>query len=495
MSNNFLLKVDAYQAGMFKQIPKGMENFQASQLTHRKPFIDGEERIISAGLSMFVNWLENVTITKQDIEEADEFYKDFQASITGKWKPYPWPKQMFETIVEKYDGKIPVYIAGLPDGVAHYFGEPSILVWTDQPGMGECVGWLESEILPYIWQSTVVATRGRIRKDNFFKVYKDIYPSLSEKELHDIFLYKFHDFGRRGAANSLITGVAHLMNWPGTDIIDSAHYAKKYLNNNVHFGSCSIPAMAHRTVTSWKTEFEAYDNMIEQHGDDLVSIVADSYDYYKGVSYLAGKASNFKEKGGVLICRPDSGDPVYCILYGLNKLDENFGSTQQEVGLKVLNGAALIQGDGVSDEDIFDKIIPSIIKAGYCPSNVAFGMGQHNHKATRSMLETAYKTVLIKRNDGKKDEYCHVYKKSNSDFKNSKPGIQLIRSNYSTGSYHKRSYQYYHSEKDFKIDFNQSLYILQYAFDDNFVVKTSFQQIIDNTYSSWKILPQKNIFK
>jgi hypothetical protein len=301
--------------------------------------------------------------------------------------------------------------------------------------MGELVGWIESELLPYIWTTSVVATRGRIRKDKFFKLYGEIYPSITSKiDLQNLFMYKFHDFGRRGGANSMLTGYAHLINWPGTDICDSAYYVKKYLNNNEHFGACSIPAMAHRTVTPWDTEYDAYDNMIKNYGDDLVSIVADSYDFYQGCDYLASKSDVFKEKGGVLIVRPDSGDPLDCIIYALNRLDEKFGSTTQEVGLKVINGAAVIQGDGVSDEDIFERLIPEIIAHGYCPSNVAFGMGQHNHKALRSDLETAYKTCCVGNSKFDRDyilanedldvEYnftVPVMKGANSAFKRSYP--------------------------------------------------------------------------
>src|SRR5262249_46333680 len=49
----------------------------------------------------------------------------------------------------------------------------------------------------------------------------------------------------------------------------------------------------------------------------------------------------------------------------------------------------------VSDQTIFEEIYPAVIAAGFCPSNVAFGMGEHNHKAVRSETEHAYKTCLV----------------------------------------------------------------------------------------------------
>ncbi len=61
----------------------------------------------------------------------------------------------------------------------------------------------------------------------------------------------------------------------------------------------------------------------------------------------------------------------------------------------MLQNSAIIQGDGISDDMIFDKIYPAVINAGFCPSNVAFGMGEHNHRAVRSETEHAYKTCLV----------------------------------------------------------------------------------------------------
>ena len=411
----FPTEVDAYQAGMYNQIPSGMENFQCSQLTHRKALLPNENRIVSAGLALFIEWLDNVRVTQSDIERAEEFYSTFCASVRPPFsKPYPWPKEIFQTIVDKYNGKIPINVSGLIDGSAHYVGEPSVQVWTDEPGMGEMVGWIESELLPYMWQCSVVATRGRIRKERFHNIYKGLYPQMSDDDIKMLYLYKFHDFGRRGAANSLVTGYAHLINWPGTDTVDAAYFIQTYLNGGRPFGACSIPAMAHRTVTPWPSEFDAYDNMIDLYGDDLVSIVADSYDYNTGATYLANQANKIQKKGGVLVIRPDSGDPIECILYGLNALNERFGSSKNSAELKVLNGAAIIQGDGVSDEDIFDRIIPAVIANGYCPSNVAFGMGQHNHKAQRGDLESAYKTCMV-------GDSISVMKASNSQHKMSFP--------------------------------------------------------------------------
>jgi nicotinamide phosphoribosyltransferase len=395
------VRVDAYQAGHFTMIPPGMESFQCSQGIFRKPLAatrDGRSdlRILSAGLAPFVKLNLEQPLAASDLEEADDFWSDFESDLRPPHrKAYPWPRDMFARIIERYGGRYPIVVTGLRDGQAHYVGEPHVQVWTDEPAMGECVGWVESNLLPYLWTSSIVATRGRLRKERMMQVYRDCYPSRSRDEIHAMVTYKFHDFGRRGGAASQITGIAHLINWLGTDTCDAAYAAAKFLNGGRKFGACSVLAAAHRVITPWPAEIEAYRRLIDKYKDGFLSVVADSYNYHRGMEMLAGFADVVKLNGGCLIGRPDSGDPVQCILDGLEIFARAFGVTLQEKGLRVLNNAAIIQGDGVSDETIFEKIYPAVIAAGFCPSNVAFGMGEHNHKCVRSETEHAYKTCLV----------------------------------------------------------------------------------------------------
>lgn len=389
---NKILAVDAYQAGHFLLTPESMNHFQCSQVFYRKPLAEGDHRVISAGLTAFCNWLRE-PITQADIDEADNIFCDFHAHHSAPYSmQYPWPKQIFQRVVDEFDGLLPVKVYGLMDGTTHYIGEPCVQVVCYVPGMGELVGWLESTILPYMFLSSTVATRGRLRKERFLEVYRCCYPSKSEEELEGMVAYKFHDFGRRASA-SVLTGVAHLINWLGTDTMDAVAEAIR-LNGGKKFGACSIMAAAHRTITPWESEDAAYAKQVPMFAHTLQSVVADSYDYFEGVRKLAEYAPLVKERGGVLIIRPDSGDPVECVLEGLRILAERFDVVYQEKGLRVLQNAAGIQGDGINDEMIFENIIPAMISAGWCPSNFAFGMGENNHVAKRSDLEACYKTCV-----------------------------------------------------------------------------------------------------
>ncbi len=99
------------------------------------------------------------------------------------------------------------------------------------------------------------------------------------------------------------------------------------------------------------------------------------------------------------------------------------------MGLKILNNAAVIQGDGISDRSIFEQILPAVVAAGWCPSNVAFGMGEYNHRAVRSDIECGYKTAIVGAEDTESG-FRPVMKGSNTLWKRSFPCAVKINADY-----------------------------------------------------------------
>jgi nicotinic acid phosphoribosyltransferase len=425
------LGVDAYQMGHFGMIPDGMENFQCAHVTLRKPLHWGDtradNRLIFAGSLPYVLLELGQRLTSMgDVDEAVEFMSDFHAALTAPHlRPYPFPKKMWERVVTEFGGRLPICVMAMPDGQAHYPGEPSMQIWTDVPGMGELVGWIESALLPYIWTSSAVGTRGRIRMQELIRTYQRALPSQSVDELRMLAQYKFVDFGRRGGAASQITGIAHLLNFLSTDTVDAAVAAVKFLNGGQKFGACSIVAAAHRTVTPWPKEMDSIDNMVEKFGSGMFSFVADSYGFSPGIRRLASKAKIVQVKGGFVVGRPDSGDPVQCVLEGMQVFKEAFGFTTTETGLTLLNNSSILQADGISDSKVFDQLFPALFAHGFCPTNLTLGMGEYNHRAVRSDTEAALKTALVGISETGSAEvsgYRPVMKDSDSLFKRSIPG-------------------------------------------------------------------------
>ena len=419
--------VDAYQAGHYLMLPPGMEDFELSQAVFRRPLDSppgepADGRLLAGGLASFLALEPGFArpLAHRELDEAEAFYRDFYLGS----QPFPWPRAMFERIVERHDGYFPLCVMGLFDGQAHHVGEPCVQIWTDTAGCGECVGWVESTLLPYLWNYSILATRGRRRKERMIAVFRSAYPSRSPDELHEMVATRLHDFGRRGGAASQMTGIAHLYNWLGTDTVDAAYAATHYLNDGQPLGACSVLASAHRSTTPWPREDEAYDRIVELFDRfKIISVVADTYGFARGIAKLAQRAEAIRALGGWLVARPDSGDPVETTLLGLRELDQALGADRQERGLKVLRGASILQGDTMSDALIFDRIYPAVVAAGFCPSNLVFGMGEQSHRAHRSETELAYKTALVAIDDPRfPTGYRENMKSSDDRLKRSIPG-------------------------------------------------------------------------
>jgi len=150
----------------------------------------------------------------------------------------------------------------------------------------------------------------------------------------------------------VIGGCAHLLNFVGTDTMSAAYYAQFVLNNGRVIGQ-SLPATEHSVMTSWPSEEAAIHNMIEHFGGSgkTFSVVMDSYDYDAALDEVLPRVAPFlKQKGGTMILRPDSGDPIEVVLAGLSAAHKCFGHRVNGKGYKVINHSRVIQGDGINYE-------------------------------------------------------------------------------------------------------------------------------------------------
>ncbi|KAJ3052283.1 hypothetical protein HDU99_008211, partial [Rhizoclosmatium hyalinum] len=214
--------------------------------------------------------------------------------------------------------------------------------------------------------------------------------------------------------------------------MSAAYYAQFKLNNGKPVGS-SIPATEHSIMTSFNTEREAMLKLIEKFGDGLAACVMDSYDYANALeNVLPTVAAEKLEKGGFLVLRPDSGDPVTVVLDALKAADLVFGHVVNKKGYKVINSASVIQGDGIGYENI-SEILRKVKEEGYSAMNVAFGMGGGLlQKVNRDTMSMATKLSHITYADGKERE---VMKMPKTDLKKvSLPGELVVVKDGLTGT-------------------------------------------------------------
>lgn len=165
-------------------------------------------------------------------------------------------------------------------------------------------------------------------------------------------------------------------------------------------------------------------NLIEKYGSGAYACVMDSYDYADALERLLPAVRKEKlGKGGFLILRPDSGDPIETVLMALRAGDKVFGSRLNAKGYKVLEGCAVIQGDGVNYTTI-SKILEATMKLGFSVENVAFGMGAGLlQKLNRDTMSFATKLSRIEYADGSIRDIMKTPKTDKAKF--SLPGIAI----------------------------------------------------------------------
>ena len=430
--------VDAYQVGFQEAgfLSEGMINMQLYHGTHRTSLLPNDKRLLQAGVMGFVQCQLSKKWTHEGVDRMAYLMSDFHARMDGTTEEYPFPEKVMRRVVDEFNGTPPLLMVAMPDGMAHYAGEPNCQIGTDIDGMGEVAGWYESQLGYWQWPMTGVATRGRFIRQDLFELYKRCHPSMDEGLLNILSQVMFHDFGARGSVDNRKTGVAHLMNFLGTDTIAALYIAVDKLNGGKKFGACSIIAAAHKSITCHdedkaagrKREWNAYYQHIVGKGASLsdaksnasrmLSLVSDTYGYENAVDHLCSSYREaFESLGGKLIVRPDSGDPVQCVLYALERAKATGWKHDVVDGLVLFNHFGVIQGDGI-DRDVMFQILEAVIAAGFSPLNVAIGMGENNHKVVRSMTEWGYK--LAQCGDGKGGT-LDAMKKSSTEFKLSIP--------------------------------------------------------------------------
>lgn len=395
------LRTDSYKLSHPFQYPDANKMVAYGEFRKSYPGIN-DNRIVFYGIRYIIDRYLNRQWTLDDLFQAEKFCERHNAGLA----PFALPTDLFESIISECNGYFPVKIEALPEGSVIY---PHVLVYqiTAEGKYSRLVTFLET-LLTQCWYSTTVATLSRHTKT----FIEDAFKKSVEPKDHWLIMSRLHDFGYRGCTSdeqAMIGGAAHLLNFDGTDTMNAAYYAHS-LNNGEAFAQ-SIPATEHSVMTSWPSELEAVENMVEHFGHSLFACVADSYDYDNFLNtILPVVAPKVKSQGGTMVVRPDSGDPVECVLKGLRACDKHFGSIVNELGFKVLQNSAVIQGDGINIATVKD-ILDATLDAGYSAQNVGFGMGGGLiQKVNRDTLSFATKLSHIEYADGTKRDVMKLPK-------------------------------------------------------------------------------------
>jgi nicotinamide phosphoribosyltransferase len=386
-----IVRTDSYKFSQWMQYPPGT--------THISSYIEsrgGEEQSVFFGGQAFVYDYLLTPITKIDIDRAERI-------VTAHGLPFN--RKGWEIIVNEYDGYLPLEIQMVPEGTVMGTRNVQVQVVNTDPRLWWLTSYIETILLRGIWYPSTVATKSRKMK----VIIAQYLHETSDIAVEDQIMFKLHDFGARGASSgetATLGGMAHLVNFMGTDTAEALVGVMAYYNTDQVVGY-SIPASEHSSITAWgrENEVKAFENMVDQFAGQgkLYACVSDSYDIYAAARDLWGEQLKDKvlASGGTLVVRPDSGDPKTVPVEVIQILADKFGYTVNSKGYRVLHPAVrVIQGDGINEHTL-PKILKNLKAAGFSAENIAFGMGGGLLQAwNRDTLKYAMKASAIRINEG-----------------------------------------------------------------------------------------------
>jgi len=361
--DNLIFDTDSYKLSHFSQYPEGTE-YVSSYVEPRRAW--GEiDRVLFFGLQAELAKLAGQAVTQAMLNEAVPFLKahGFDVFIDG-----------WQYIIDAHNGRLPILIEALPEGTLALVSVPQLRIENTDPRCFWLVSYLETRLLRAIWYGSTVASLSRF-------VVASIRERLVLTDGNDAGAeFKLHDFGARGATSyeaAGLGGAAHLVSSFGTDTIAGLVYARNYYGADM--AGFSIPATEHSTMTAagHAGELDQMRRFLAANPSGIIACVSDSYDMMRAVNDYWGDAlrDDVLARDGVLVVRPDSGDPVEIVPDVIEALMAKFGYRTTDQGYRLLNDKVrVIQGDGV-DKDSIVKIMDAMMARGQAIGNTAFGMG------------------------------------------------------------------------------------------------------------------------
>lgn len=401
------LGADAYKQGHLTQYPPGTTGVTKNGIfrDNRHGNVSGADSVVWFGLqACYVDFKYDFDRTFFDVdkETAIKIYSDRVSGMGLPIAPQQWGAL--------HDlGYLPLEVWEVPEGTDLPIGVAAFVSWNTHPDFFWVTNFIETQLSAQLWGATTSATTAKAYRD-MFRQYK--YTGLTEEMID----YMGHDFSYRGmntACAAIRSGMGHLLSFNGTDTIPAIGAAEYYYGGvaNETLFAHSVPATEHAVMCAGSKEGEAetVGRLIEQYPDGILSVVSDTWDFFKNISEILPM---FKDeilaRDGTYVVRPDSGNPVDIICGDPNApvdslehkgayeiLADIFGHTTNEQGFKALNPKiGLIYGDSITllrQSEILERLV----EKGFMPY-VVLGIGSYTYNyVTRDTWGFAIKATSV----------------------------------------------------------------------------------------------------
>lgn len=398
LDSNFILSCDSYKLGHYRQLSTDIE-YVYSVTVPRKPS-KYSDKITAVGQTLVAEIFAKVRITSDMIDEAE-----LEATEAG----YQFNRPGWEIILREFDGRLPLAIYGVPEGMVVNPQTPIVGVINTDPRFGWLPAYVETLVQDIIWKMSTVATVCRSSRLTIQEFIEKTGANPDNLE------YALHNFGDRAADSpteaAVMAGMAHAIYFSGSDCIRANRYIRKLYNTTKTYVT-SVEATEHSVMvansnSATKDDFGAaamavdlLKYVVERSkrgiGIPVCSAVIDTYDSRRFVKDYIG--TRLKEEvinsGGKLVLRPDTGDiTIEPGMVGVD-IENTFGVTRNVLGYKVLpNYIGVLQGDGIKVHTI-RRVLEGWVSAGFSMDNFVLGMGSGiSHDSARDDFSCSTKSV------------------------------------------------------------------------------------------------------
>ena len=421
---NLMYMADFYKVSHKAQYPKNVTHVSSTLVARGANYNDqiSKDKFFWFGAKLFIEKLQQfedwfLDLSMDEVEQVLGEYKGFlDARLGGDNSIQHWFDLWFER-------ELPLTIHIQPERTWQNFQTPLVVVENTSDKFPWLTSFIETTMLSNVWGVTTAANRAaHIRQtiESYMEGYTD-----DELAAVDFMGHDFSYRGILGDEGATLTGCGHLSVFKGSDSIPAARAMERVYGEVTGF---SVPATEHSVMCAGgqETEAETYNRILDIYPSGIVSIVSDTWDYFKVLTEtIPAMKDRIMARDGKVVIRPDSGDPVdiVCgtVVHGgvtpeqkgtIELLDETFGHTLDSAGLKVLDShIGVIYGDGMNQERI-KLMLDRMVAKGYSPLNIVFGIGAYTYQfMTRDELGFAFKATAVKQ-DG---EWVSIQKDPKTD--------------------------------------------------------------------------------
>lgn len=317
--NLIVLMLDAYKLFHRQMYPKNTILVYSNATPRSSKHYGGKQKdyVIVFGIQKLMRTLKEEfdVFFSTPWEELESFIKTQLDSFTGVNYDINHLKSLHEL------GYLPMVFKALPEGTKCPIGVPYMTMYNSRPEFYWLTNYLETWLSAEQWNAVTAATTA----DEYRQIFETW--AMNTVGNTDFVPFQGHDFsmrGHNGVQASVITGLAHLTSFVGSDTVPAYLHAQHYYDTGVNDWSripegivaTSVPATEHSVQCAHYNpekgeELEYLDHILDKFPTGIVSIVCDGFDFWKFITeILPQRKEQIMARQGKVVVRPDSGNPA-----------------------------------------------------------------------------------------------------------------------------------------------------------------------------------------